>query len=212
MGSLIKRMLIVTAGLFVFSIGVFMIINADLGVAPWDCLSLGIAKHIPYSYGKVHTVISLIIVLVDVLLKEKIGIGTVLDALLVGNFVDLIGVFVKIPTDKPLIASLLLIFGGMFIMAIGQYFYMRPAMSCGPRDTLLVAIGKRLRKLPIGLVEVMIQVIVLSIGFALGGPIGIGTVLSVFGIGTAIQIVFTILKFEPRNITHESIIESVKNI
>lgn len=212
MTKLIKRMLIVTGGLFVFSIGVFMIINADLGVAPWDCLSLGIAKHLPYSYGKVHTVISILIVVIDVLLKEKIGIGTILDALLVGNFVDLIGVFVKIPTQKPLVVSLLLIFGGMIVMAVGQYFYMGQAMSCGPRDTLLVAIGKRLRKLPIGLVEVMIQVIVLTIGFVLGGPVGIGTVLSVFGIGTAIQLVFNLLKFEPRNITHESVIDSIKNI
>lgn len=212
MTNLIKRMLIVTGGLFVFSIGVFMIINADLGVAPWDCLSLGIASHIPYSYGKVHTVISILIVVIDVLLKEKIGIGTILDALLVGNFVDLIGVFVKIPTQKPLVVSLLLIFGGMIVMAVGQYFYMGQSMSCGPRDTLLVAIGKRLRKLPIGLVEVMIQVMVLTIGFVLGGPVGIGTVLSVFGIGTAIQLVFNLLKFEPRNITHESVIDSIKNI
>ena len=93
--QMIKEILKSALGLFIFSIGVYLTIEANIGLAPWDCLSMGVSGRVGYSYGIVHTVISIIILAVDILLKEKIGYGTILDALLVGNYVDLIDRIVR---------------------------------------------------------------------------------------------------------------------
>ena len=77
----IKRIFMTALGLFIFSAGEFLTIRANIGLSPWSCLSMGASYHLPLSYGTVHVCISLIIVLIDVLLGEKIGFGTILDAL-----------------------------------------------------------------------------------------------------------------------------------
>ena len=98
----------------------------------------------------------------------------------------------------------------MFIMAYAQYLYMCAALCCGPNDSLLVALGKRMPKVPIGFVNIGIMAIVLVIGIFLGGPVGIGTVYSVAGIGVVQQLVFNLLHFEPRETVHVGIIDMIK--
>jgi len=99
---------------------------------------------------------------------------------------------------------------GLLIMGYGQVFYMDAAQGCGPRDSLLVALGKRFPRTPIGVVQTGMVGIALLIGWLLGGPVGIGTVISVFGLGTALQIVCKIMHFEPRDVVHKNVIETNK--
>ena len=94
-------------------------------------------------------------------------------------------------------------------MAIGQYFYMSSAQGCGPRDALLVGLGQRLSRLPIGVVQILLWGTVLLTGWLLGGPVGIGTIVSTFGSGIVMQTVFTFIKFEPRAIEHRSVIDTL---
>ena len=199
-------------GLFVFSLGVHLTIRANLGLAPWDCLGMGIAKHTPLNYGLSMTVMAVMILIIDVLLKEKIGFGTVIDALLTGNFVQLFNDIDPFPETKSTFYGILMIIAGLAIMAIGQYYYMKSAQCCGPRDALLVGLGKRLKKFPIGAVQVILWGTVLLIGWLLGGPVGIGTIVSTFGSGVVMQIVYSIIKFEPRKIEHQSVLETVKQL
>ena len=206
--QMIKEILKSALGLFIFSIGVYLTIQADIGLAPWDCLSMGVSGKVGYSYGIVHTVISIIIVVIDILLKEKIGYGTILDALLVGNYVDLIDHIITLPQFHSIPISCIMVIIGLFIMGYGQYFYMDAAQGCGPRDSLLIALGKRFPKTPIGVVQTVLVGIALLIGWLLGGPVGIGTVISVFGMGTALQIVCKILHFEPRDVVHKNVFET----
>ncbi|MBQ2411947.1 MAG: hypothetical protein II313_00805 [Anaerotignum sp.] len=206
--QMIKEILKSVLGLFIFSIGVYLTIQADIGLAPWDCLSMGVSGKVGYSYGIVHTVISIIILVIDILLKEKIGYGTILDALLVGNYVDLIDHIITLPQFHSIPISCIMVIIGLFIMGYGQYFYMDAAQGCGPRDSLLIALGKRFPKTPIGVVQTALVGIALLIGWLLGGPVGIGTVISVFGMGTALQIVCKILHFEPRDVVHKNIFET----
>ena len=205
---MIKEILKSAFGLFIFSIGVYLTIQANIGLAPWDCLSMGVSTRVGMSYGIVHTIISIIIVLIDVLLKEKIGYGTILDALLVGNYVDLIDRIITLPDFNSLPISIVMVVVGLLIMGYGQVFYMDAAQGCGPRDSLLVALGKRFPKTPIGVVQTGMVGIALLIGWLLGGPVGIGTVISVFGLGTALQIVCKIMHFEPRDVVHKNVIET----
>ena len=206
--QMIKEILKSALGLFIFSIGVYLTIQANIGLAPWDCLSMGVSARVGYSYGIVHTVISILILIVDILLKEKIGYGTILDALLVGNYVDLIAWFDLLPTIESVPVSCVMVIIGLFIMGYGQYFYMDAAQGCGPRDSLLIALGKRFPRTPIGVVQTFMVGIALLIGWLLGGPVGIGTIISVFGMGTALQIVCKIMHFEPRNVVHKNVLET----
>ena len=199
-------------GLLVFAAGVHLTIRANLGLAPWDCLGMGISYHTPLNYGLSMTVMGVVILGIDLLLKEKIGFGTIIDALLTGNFVQLYQELDPFPETKTVWAGLLLIFAGLLLMALGQFFYMRAGQCCGPRDALLVGLGKRLKKLPIGLVQMLLWGVVLLVGWLLGGPVGIGTVASTFGAGLASQLVFSLLRFEPRGVTHESVPAAVRRL
>ena len=206
--QIIKEILKSALGLFIFAIGVYLTIQANIGLAPWDCLSMGVSARVGYSYGIVHTVISIIILIIDILLKEKIGYGTILDALLVGNYVDWIGYLKLVPVSDSVAVSCAMVIIGLLIMGYGQYFYMDAAQGCGPRDSLLIALGKRFPRTPIGVVQTFMVGIALLIGWLLGGPVGIGTIISVFGMGSALQLVCKIMHFEPRDVVHKNVLET----
>ena len=206
--QIIKEILKSALGLFIFAIGVYLTIQANIGLAPWDCLSMGVSARVGYSYGIVHTVISIIILIIDILLKEKIGYGTILDALLVGNYVDWIGYLKLVPVSDNVAVSCAMVIIGLLIMGYGQYFYMDAAQGCGPRDSLLIALGKRFPRTPIGVVQTFMVGIALLIGWLLGGPVGIGTIISVFGMGSALQLVCKIMHFEPRDVVHKNVLET----
>jgi len=197
-------------GLLVFSLGVHLTIRANLGVAPWDCLGLGVSYHTPLNYGLAMTSISVIILLIDILMKEKIGFGTIIDALLTGNFIQLFNDIDPFPETKGIFAGIMIIIAGLALMAVGQFFYMASAQGCGPRDALMVGLGKRLGKLPIGAVQIILWGTVLFIGWLLGGPVGIGTLVSTFGSGIVMQIIYNLIKFEPRDVKHRSVTETLK--
>ena len=144
---LLLRSLQAACGLLAFAFGVYLTIQANIGLAPWDALGMAIAGLTGLSYGVVVVSISLLIVLMDLLLGERIGIGTLLDALLVGSSTDLFLQLGLIPEQNDPIVGVLLMVAGLFIMGFGQFVYMKAELCCGPRDTLLVAIGKRLHKL-----------------------------------------------------------------
>ncbi|WP_442859675.1 YczE/YyaS/YitT family protein [Anaerotignum sp.] len=184
--------------------------QANIGIAPWECLSMAISPLVGISFGIVHMISGIIILCIDLLMKEKIGFGTILDALLVGNYVDWIGYFDPVPVSESLPLSVLMVIAGLFVMGYGQYFYMSAGQSCGPRDSLTIAIGKRFPRTPIGVVQTVIVAIVLFAGWMLGGPIGIGTIISVFFAGTALQIVCRMMRFEPRNVKHLNVMEATK--
>ncbi len=200
----------IVLGLLVFALGVHLTIRADLGLAPWDCLGMGISKQTPLNYGLSMTATSILILIIDVLMKEKIGFGTIIDALLTGNFVQMFNDIDPFPETTNIFAGIVIIIVGLTLMAIGQYYYMSAAQCCGPRDALLVGLGKRLSRLPIGAVQVLLWGTVLLIGWLLGGPVGIGTIVTTFGSGVVLQMVFSVIGFEPREVKHQSVFETAK--
>ena len=208
--TIIAEWLKIVAGLIVFSFGVHMTIYANIGLAPWDCLGMGIAKHTPFNYGISMTLMAVTILAVDIALKEKIGFGTVIDALLTGNFVQAFNYLNRLPENHNTWLGIVIMLGGFVFMAIGMWIYMSAQQCCGPRDSLLVGLGKRLPKVPIGIVEVLLWAVVLLAGYLLGGPVGIGTLISTFGAGLIMQLVYNIIKFEPRKLKHRDILTVVK--
>ena len=200
----------IVAGLLVFSFGVHLTIFANIGLAPWDCLGMGISYHTPLNYGLSMTCMAVIILIIDLCLHERIGYGTIIDALLTGNFIQLFNDIDPFPETTGIFAGIMIIIAGLALMAVGQFFYMASAQGCGPRDSLLVGLGKRLGKLPIGAVQIILWGTALFIGWLLGGPVGIGTLVSTFGSGVVMQIIFNLIKFEPRDVKHRSVTETLK--
>ena len=200
----------ITAGLLVFALGVHLTIYANIGLAPWDCLGMGIANHMPFNYGISMTVIAVVILITDVLLKERIGFGTIIDALLTGNFVQMFNSLNPLPENENMWIGIAVMLAGFVFMALGMWIYMTAEQCCGPRDSLLVALGKRLPQIPIGIVEVLLWSVVLLIGWLLGGQVGIGTVISTFGAGLVMQLVYSLIRFEPRELKHKGLFETVR--
>lgn len=206
--TIILGWLKIIAGLLVFSLGVHLTIRADLGVAPWDCLGMGIAGRTSLNYGIAITVTSVMILVIDLIMKEKIGFGTVIDALCTGNFVQFFNDIDPFPKTEGVITGIIIILAGLALMAIGQYFYMSSGQCCGPRDALLVGFGKRMKTLPIGAVQMILWGTVLLAGWVLGGPVGIGTLVSTFGSGVVMQMIYGMIHFDPRSVVHQGILET----
>lgn len=202
----------IVSGLLVFSLGVHLTIFANIGLAPWDCLGMGIAKHTPLNYGVSMTAMAVIILGIDLLLKERIGFGTIIDALVTGNFVQMYNDLNPLSPNEQIWSGILLMTAGFVFMALGMLIYMKGKQCCGPRDALLVGLGKRFPKIPIGLVEIALWGAVTLIGWLLGGPVGIGTLVSTFGAGLVMQAVYSILRFEPRTVNHRDVIAVIREL
>lgn len=206
------RLLRVIFGLFVFALGNYCMVQANIGLAPYDALSMGLAIATGAPLGTMITVSGMGILLIDILLREKIGIGTVLNTLLVGMFVNLFNWIGLIPPMGNFWMGVLLLLVGQVILCVGSYLYISGGMGCGPRDSLMVALGRRLKKLPIGVVRSGVEGTALLIGWLLGAKVGVGTVLAVVCIGFTLQGVFHVLKFDIKAVRHDSLLDSWKTI
>ncbi len=205
--EIFRQWIRIAGGLLVFAFGVHLTIYANIGLAPWDCLGMGISFHTPLNYGLAMTTVSVIVLLVDLLLGEQIGYGTVIDALLTGNFVQMFNVLNPFPENGSLLLGILSMLVGFVFMALGMCVYMRAAQGCGPRDALLVGLGRRLPIIPIGVVQILMWAVVLLGGWLLDGPVGIGTLIGTVGAGAVMQVVYDRIRFEPRDVRHKGFAE-----
>ena len=159
--EIFRQWLRIALGLLVFAFGVHLTIYANIGLAPWDCLGMGVALQTPLNYGLAMTTIAVTVLIVDLLLKERIGYGTVIDALLTGNFVQMFNDLNPLPENESLWLGVAAMLIGFVFMALGMCIYMRAGQCCGPRDALLVGLGKRMPKVPIGAVQILMWAVVL---------------------------------------------------
>ncbi len=203
---------VATAGLMAFGFGVYLTIQANMGVAPWDSFALGLSSTFGILYGTASIIISFIVIALDLIMREQIGLGTLLDAIVVGKTVDLLNWLDLVPKSQSVAFSLVLFLVGFFIMGFSQFLYMKTGLSCGPRDAMLVGLNRRINKIPIGALNTCILAVVLLIGWRLGGPVGIGSIIAPFGIGLMQQLSFNMVKFDPKRVKHQNIIASCKVI
>ena len=211
MKHFIVRICRMTFGLFLYALGIVATIKANIGYAPWDVFHVGLANTFGFSIGLSSIMVGLVIVIILILLKEKIGLGTISNMILVGLFIDLILFINLIPTPNSLVLSILMLIAGLFSISIGSYYYMGTAFGSGPRDSLMVVLKKK-TKIPVGICRSIIELFATISGWLLGGMVGIGTVISVIGIGFCIQITFKILRFDVASIKHESLADTFKKI
>ena len=205
LGSLVRRSGRLLAGLFLYALGSFLTIQANIGLAPWEAFSMGCAQVGGISFGNAVVISGFVIVFVAFLFNEKIGVGTLLNATLIGKFVDLIQATELIPSMTRVDTGIALLVIGQFVICLGSYFYIGAGLGCGPRDSLMVAISRRFPQTPIGVIRGLLEGSALAAGWLLGAKVGIGTAISVLGIGFSLHLTFRLLKFDARHVKHESI-------
>lgn len=204
MNSFAKRMVKLLFGLFLYALGIVLTMKANLGFAPWEVFHQGVSNTIGLSIGKVSILTGFVICILVVLSGEKLGLGTILNMFLIGTFMDMILGLGVIPQMKGLISGVLMMFTGLFTISFASYFYIGSAFGAGPRDSLMVTIERK-TGLAVGISRGIIEGSAVLIGWFLGGPVGLGTILGAFGISFCIQIVFTLMKFETTRIKHETL-------
>lgn len=211
MENYIKKTVKLIIGLFLYALGLVLCIHADIGLAPWDAFGIGINKVTGISYGNVSIITGILILIALVLFfKEKIGFSTILNTILIGIFADLIINFNIVPFMTNFFTGLLMLITGQIVICYATYLYISVGLGSGPRDTLMVAIGKKFPNTPIGIIRGAIEGTVLLIGWVLGAKVGAGTVVYVFGIGFVLQTTFKLLHFDVRSVVHESIFDTIK--
>lgn len=199
-----KRFIRLIFGLFLYALGIVMTINANIGYAPWDVFHVGLANSIGLSIGLASILTGVVIVLISWLLGEKLGLGTILNMLLIGVFLDMIMALKVIPKLDHVVLGIFMMIGGLFVIALASYFYIGAAFGAGPRDSLMVALTRK-TGLSVGICRGSIELMAVIIGWQLGGKLGLGTVLSALAIGFCVQMTFKWLKFDPRSVKHETL-------
>lgn len=192
------------AGFFIGSMGTVFMINANIGVAPWDVLHIGISEMLGITIGQASIMVSLMVIILDQISGEYIGWGTVLNMIFFGLFIDLIMYLDFVPHTNGFLMSVFMVVIGLTLLSICMWWYIGAGMGSGPRDGMMLLFHRRTGK-PIGLIRSCIEVIVLIIGYFLGGPVGVGTLLSAFGMGVVMRIVFKIVNFDAREVKHQYI-------
>ena len=209
-GAILLNMLLAAVSLFINGFGVYLTIQANIGAGPWDVLNLGVSKSLGILYGTASIAVSFTILIIDILLGEPIGIAMFIDAVVVGKSVDFFNLIGAVPACRSLLTGIPVMIVGLFIMAYTQYTYMIASLGCGPRDTLLVGLAKRVRRVPIGLVSITLLSLATLIGWLLGGPVGVGTLICAFGTGPIMQLAFTTVHFEATGVRHQRLSDSLR--
>lgn len=203
-----KRLTRLIFGLFLYALGSYMCVQGNVGLAPWDAFHLGLSYQVGLSMGTVSVIASLLIVVLDFFLGEKIGVGSLLNACLIGIFLDLLRNAAVIPQMQGMMSGVLLLLAGIATIAFATYFYSSTAWGCGPRDALMVCLCRRFPKVPVGAIRACIEGTVLCVGWLCGAKVGIGTVIAVFGFGAILQAVFRMVRYDVTAVVHESVADT----
>jgi uncharacterized membrane protein YczE len=186
----VSRVLILAFGLFIFGIGDSLLIVSDLGNAPWSVLAQGISLRTPLSVGEATFLISGIVLILWIPLKEKPGFGTLANILIIAIAID-IGIE-NIPHPKNFSLELLYVVVGIVLVGAGSALYITCGLGPGPRDGWMTSLHKR-TGIPVGRVRLMIEVFVLICGALLGGRVGLGTALFALLIGYSVATSFGVV-------------------
>jgi len=183
--NMTRRLAQLLVGLFLYGMGIALMVRAGVGVAPWDVLTLGIEKQTGLGFGLITFIVSLFVMLLWIPIRQKPGIGTVMNVLLVGPFAQ-VGLWIIPPIDG-LLWKILVFASGLLILAIATGLYIGARFGPGPRDGLMTGIHARWGW-RIWIVRTSIEVVVLSIGWVLGGDVGFGTLAFALLIGPLVNI------------------------
>lgn len=192
-GELARRLPRCVAGVVLFGIGIGLTVRADLGLGPWDVLHQGISDRTGIPMGTVGILVGIAILVVWIPLRQRIGIGTVLNTLVVGLVLDVM--LVWLPEIDGLALRWVFLLAGLVIVAVASGLYIGAGLGPGPRDGLMM--GLQARGISVRVARTVIELTALAVGWALGGTVGIGTVVGALAIGPLVHIALEHLSLPP---------------
>lgn len=181
---LTRRWMQLFIGLFLYGLGIAFMIRGEIGAAPWDVLSQGIARHVPLSFGIITILVSVVVLLLWLPLRQRFGVGTLLNALMVGPSAD-VGLLL-IPAGQPLWLRIAFFVIGLLVLSVATGLYIGAHFGPGPRDGLMTGLHSR-TGWPIWVVRTGLEVTVVAVGWALGGNAGVGTLAFALLVGPLCQ-------------------------
>ena len=189
----LKTLIYLVLGLSFFAIGETLLITANQGVSPWTVLAQGISFQTNLSIGITTFIVSLVVLILWYPLKQKPGLGTILNIVLISIIIDLSTPV--LPYPKSFLFQIIQSIVAVFLVGLGSGFYLTANLGPGPRDGLMTGL-QNITNQPIALIRTIIEVSAVGIGFYLGGIVGIGTILFAFGIGPMVSLgIFIVMKF-----------------
>ncbi len=183
-GRLPERLFRLLLGLWLYGVAIALMIEGALGASPWDVFHLGVARHLPVSFGMVMILTAAGVLLAWIPLRQMPGLGTLANALLLGPFADLALALIESPQTLSMRVATLL--GGIVVCAFATALYVGAQLGPGPRDGLMTGLVRR-TGWSIRRVRTLLEVGVLAVGIALGGLVGVGTVIFALGVGPLTQ-------------------------
>jgi uncharacterized membrane protein YczE len=183
-GALPQRGAQLLAGLTLYGVSMAMMIRSTLGVDPWDVFHAGLASRVPLTFGQVTILVGALVLLLWWPLRQWPGLGTIANVVVIGLAADGGLALITEPDGLPARLSLLLL--GIVLNGVAGGLYIGSQLGPGPRDGLMTGLARR-TGVSIRLVRTLIEVTVLGVGWVLGGPVGLGTVLYAVSIGPLVQ-------------------------
>ena len=190
-----ERVIRCVVGLVLFGVGIALFVRAELGLAPWDVFHKGLGAKLDVSIGLVIVGVGLLLLLLWIPLRQRPGIGTVLNAFVIGLTVDAVKPFIGSPDN--LVVRLVMVAAGLLAIAVGSGLYIGAALGPGPRDGIMLGLAER--GVSVRLARTGVEATTLVGGVLLGGTVGVGTVAFMIGIGPLVQLLLP--RFEIRRVT-----------
>lgn len=206
-----RRTAELAAGIAVSSVGIVMTLQANVGLEPWSVLQQGLSLVFPITYGVASILVGAAVILIAVLCGERIGAGTIINIILCGIFTDALLALDWIPQMGGLLSGVLMLLAGLEVLALGTWMYMRSALGSGPRDALMVAMARKTGR-SVGLCRASVELVIIFIGWRLGGQVGLGTVISAVGLGSLFNLNFTLLHFDAAALHQEDLSETLRRL
>ena len=201
-----KKSIIMFLGFVIMSIGIVLIKESQLGLFPWGVFHQGLENVLPLSFGQITSYLGFVILLFSVLaFKTNVGPGTIFNILLVGPIIDLFDLLIDFPAENYFIQAVVFIVG-LLLMTCGKALYISTKLGAGPRDGLFVGVSRTFQ-VEVKYVKPIIEIIVLTSGYFLGGLVGVGTIVTMFVSGYLVQVFFKLFQFESRSDRQRNILE-----
>lgn len=192
--AMIRRLLRLNVGLLIYGLAVSMVVNAKVGIPPWDVFAQGISIQLNTSYGVASIIVSVIVLLFWIPLKVKPGIGSIMNAILIGLWADFWTQY--LPKMDFYWGNLVMFLLGTCTVAFATGLYITSNLGSGPRDGLILGLTKRLGW-KVWQVRTVIEVVVLGVGWVMGGQVREGTLIFALTIGYLMQISLRFFKYKP---------------
>jgi uncharacterized membrane protein YczE len=180
----LKLWLFLFAGFLLCGLSIALMVRGNLGLGPWDCFQQGISLRTGLSMGTVQILVGVVVLLTWIPLKQKPGLGTVLNALTIGLMTDFC--LAVIPDGHFMPVRWAMLFAGVLLMGVSTALYLPTRLGAGPRDGLMLGVASRFG-LSIRVARASIELVVLAVGWWLGGTVGIGTIVYALGIGPVVH-------------------------